>query len=95
MKLILRQNMQPFLRDENGHVAMTDGQTDWLVIVTKEALEAISMPPLADDQRLLDHLQSFIEIATFKLERGREGEEKTIWVQSDDIREWQQARPQA
>ncbi|MDW5318553.1 hypothetical protein [Rhizobium sp. PL01] len=86
--------MSPFLRDENGHVAMTDGEKDWLVIVTKEALKAISIPPLADQQRLISHLPSFIEIALFKLEHGRAGEEDTIWIQTDDIQDWRQARTQ-
>ncbi|MCV9967485.1 hypothetical protein OIU34_37275 [Pararhizobium sp. BT-229] len=92
MMLQMRPGMTPFITDENGHVPMTDDTADWLVIVTREALEDIASPPDATLARLLEFADTFGDVATFKLEHGRAGEEETIWIQSADITEWRRAQ---
>jgi hypothetical protein len=92
MTLKMRPGMTPFIANENGHIPMTDDTADWLVIVTREALEDIASPPEATSVRLLEFADKFGEVATFKLEHGRAGKEETIWIQSGDIVEWRHAR---
>ncbi|MBB4226368.1 hypothetical protein [Rhizobium mongolense] len=88
MSLKMRPNMPPFVTNENGHIPMTDIASNWLVIVTREALERVASPPDASLERLLAYADTFGEVATYKLEHGRAGEEETIWVQSADVVEW-------
>jgi hypothetical protein len=89
MALVMRSELSPFLSDENGHISMRDARQNWLVIVTREALEDVAEPADASLGRLLEFAKLFGEVATFKLEHGRAGEEDTIWIQSDDVRQWQ------
>ena len=93
MSLKMRPNMPPFVINENGHIPMTDITANWLVIVTREALEGIASPPDASLERLLAFADTFGEVATYKLEHGRAGEEETIWVQNADVVEWRSVRP--
>jgi hypothetical protein len=89
MALVMRSELSPFLSDENGHISMRDARRNWLVIVTREALEDVAEPADASLERLLEFAKLFGEVATFKLDHGRAGEEDTIWIQSDDVRQWQ------
>jgi hypothetical protein len=86
--LVMREDFPPFLSDENGHLSMADDAQNWLVIVTREALEDVSEP--ADDslECLIQNQQLFCDVATFKLEHGRAGDDDTIWIQTDDLKEW-------
>lgn len=88
MTLSNRDDFPPFLSDENGHLSMHDEGQNWLVIVTREALEAVAEPADASLDRLIQYQQLFGDVATFKLEHGRAGEEGTIWIQTDDLQEW-------
>lgn len=88
MPLQMRPGFPPFIRDENGHIPMADKTANWLVIVTREALEGVASPPVASEERLLDYVDTFGQVATYKLEHGRAGEEATIWVQMEDVAEW-------
>ncbi len=88
MALRLRPDLPPFIQDENGHIPMADETLNWLVIVTREAMEGVASPPDASQKRLLEHIRTFGEVATYKLEHGRAGEEETIWVQMEDVAEW-------
>ena len=89
MALSTREGFPAFLSEENGHIPVQDGGRHWLVIVTREAMENVAEPPDASVDRLSQYSSLFLDVATFKLEHGRAGEEDTIWVQSDDITEWQ------
>ncbi len=89
MTLSMRDGFPPFLSDENGHISACDESQNWLVIVTREALEDVAEPADASLSRLLEYQSLFLEVAAFKLEHGRAGEEDTIWIQTDDLREWQ------
>jgi len=92
MSLQLRPNLPPFIQDENGHIPMADKTANWLVIVTREALEGVASPPDASEERLLEYVDTFGQVATYKLEHGRAGKEETIWVQMEDVAEWRSAR---
>ena len=92
MALRLRADLPPFIQDENGHIPMADDTANWLVIVTKEAMEGVASPPSASQERLLEHIATFGEVATFKLEHGRAGKEETIWVQMEDVIAWRSTR---
>ncbi|KQV83151.1 hypothetical protein [Rhizobium sp. Root1220] len=92
MALHFRADFPPFIQDENGHIPMADETANWLVIVTKEAMEGVASPPDASQKRLLEYIATFGEVATYKLEHGRAGEEETIWVQKEDVAEWRSAR---
>ncbi len=73
MTLKKRLGLLLFVRDENGHIPMADGTASWLVIVTREALEYVALPPEAALDRLLRHADTFEAVATYKLEHGRAG----------------------
>ena len=92
MALSMRPDHPPFLSDENGHIPMTDDTADWLVIVTREALEGVASPADGSMERLTEYAGLFGEVATYKLEHGRAGEEETIWVQMEDVIEWRGIR---
>lgn len=88
MTLSMRDDFPPFLSDENGHISMRDERQNWLVIVTREALEDVAAPADASLDQLIEHQKLFCDVATFKLEHGRAGDEDTIWIQTDDVKEW-------
>jgi hypothetical protein len=92
MALLMRADHPPFLSDENGHIPMTDETADWLVIVTREALEGVAAPADGSIERLMEYAELFGLVATYKLEHGRAGEEETIWVQMEDVLEWRAAQ---
>jgi len=89
MTLSLRPGLPPFLRDENGHIPMTDETANWLVVITREALEGIAHPPDGSVERLHQYLDTFAAVATYKLEHGRAGAEETIWILQEDVAEYQ------
>ena len=91
MTLKMRPGLPPFIRDENGHIAMSDETGNWLVIVTRETLERVAKPPEASLDRLNHYVDTFAAVATYKLEHGRAGVEDTIWVQREDLVEYQPA----
>jgi hypothetical protein len=93
MTLKMRQGLPPFIADQNGHIPMFDDSGDWLAIVTREALEAITSPPGEPSlERLLKYSDVFGAAATYKLEHGRAGDEQTIWVQVADVREYRDVK---
>lgn len=90
--LHLRPDLPPFIQDENGHIPMADDTANWLVIVTREAMEAVASPPEATQRRLLEHMTTFGSVATYKLEHGRAGKEETIWILKEDVAEWRRSQ---
>ncbi|WP_426127633.1 hypothetical protein [Pararhizobium sp. PWRC1-1] len=67
---------------------MTDGTTDFVVIVTKEALQRMLSNTEDMETRLLDNVETFGSVADFKIEHGKIGEEGRIWLHAADITEW-------
>lgn len=88
MTLKMRAGLPPFLRDENGHIPMTDETANWLGVITREALEGIAQQPDGSLARLHQYLDTFAAVATYKLEHGSAGAEETIWVQKEDVAEY-------
>ncbi|MGO4569466.1 hypothetical protein AB4Z52_31570 [Rhizobium sp. 2YAF20] len=88
MPLSMRDDMPPFITGENAHIPMTDGSTDWLVVVTREAMEDVAAPPEISMDWLMVHRALFGKVASYKLDHGRAGSEGTVWVQSEDVLEW-------
>ena len=93
MVLSMRDDMPPFITDENAHIPMTDGETEWLVIVTREAVEEVVSPPEVSMDRVMRYRDLFGQVAEYKLEHGRAGAEATIWVQTYDVVEWRAMHP--
>ncbi len=87
MALVLR-DLPAFIADENSHIPMRDRHIDWLVIVTREALENSGCSVNAPDPELSPLLPMFQAIAAYKLEHGLAGEEATIWLLEQDIIDW-------
>jgi hypothetical protein len=86
MKLNLR--LSPVIVGENGHIPMSDGDMDWTVVVTREALEAIASPPDASLDRLMDYADVYARIAGNKLEFGQDRDRNRIWVMEEDVAVW-------
>jgi hypothetical protein len=91
MLLSKRPDMPPFITDENAHIPMSDGTSDWLVIVTREALEDVAGSEEMSTEWLAGNSDLFGEVASHKLQLGRAGEEATVWVQSEDVKQWRDA----
>ncbi len=69
----------PFLYFENGQMAVTDGATVWLVIVTCEAIKATASPPEMSLRRLVRFAEYYRDLAAAAIRRG-EGRDGKIWV---------------
>ena len=74
----------PFIFGENGHLAVTDGETVWIVVVTEEAMKATADPPAASLKRLARYANFYRDIAAAALARGEDGDGK-IWILERDV----------
>lgn len=73
----------PFLYYENGQVAVTDGTTVWLVIVTCEAIKATARPPEKSLQRLVRFAGFYCDLAAAAIHRGEDVDGKVFIRESD------------
>lgn len=80
----------PLLYFENGQIAVTDGSTVWLVIVTAEAMIATANPPDTSLRRLVRHAGFYRDLAAAAIRRGEDFGGK-VWVREVDVLA---ARPQ-
>jgi len=69
----------PFLYHENGQIAITDGSTVWLVIVTCEAIKATAPPPEKTLRRLIRYAEFYRDLAAAAIARGEDVDGK-VWV---------------
>lgn len=69
----------PFLYFENGQMAVTDGASVWLVIVTCEAIKATARPPEMSLRRLVRFAEYYRDLAAAAIRRGEDIEGK-VWV---------------
>lgn len=69
----------PFLYFENGQMAVTDGASVWLVIVTCEAIKATARPPEMSLRRLVRHAKYYRDLAAAAIRRGEDIDCK-VWV---------------
>jgi hypothetical protein len=86
--MMLNPRRLPTIVGENGHIPMSEGDTDWTVIVTREALEASASPPVADLDRLTQYLDVYTEIAGNKHAAGKDSDHRRIWVMEEDVAVW-------
>ncbi len=69
----------PFLYFENGQMAVTDGASVWLVIVTCGAIKATASPPEMSLRRLVRFAEYYCDLAPVAIRRG-EGIHGKVWV---------------
>jgi hypothetical protein len=74
----------PFIYHENGQLAITDGSSVWMVIVTCEAMKATATPPVKSLYRLVRYAEFYRDLAAAAIERG-EAIDNKVWVQEADI----------
>lgn len=74
----------PFIYYENGQLAITDGSSVWMVIVTCEAMKATTTPPLKNLYRLVRYAEFYRDLAAAAIERG-EATDNKVWVQEADV----------
>jgi hypothetical protein len=70
---------EPFIFYENGQIAVTDGASVWLVIVTCEAMKATAAPPEKSLRRLIRYAGYYRDLATTAIGRGEDVDGK-VWV---------------
>lgn len=69
----------PFLYHENGQIAVSDGSTVWLVIVTCEAIKATASPPEKTLRRLIRYAEFYRDLAAASIVRG-EDVDGNVWI---------------
>jgi hypothetical protein len=61
----------PFIYCENGQLAITDGATVWMVIVTCEAMKATAPPPEKSLRRLIRFAEFYRDVAAAAIRGAR------------------------
>jgi len=74
----------PFIYFENGQIAVTDGSSVWLVIVTCEAMKATAAPPEKSLRRLIRYAEFYRDLAAAGIRRGEDIDGK-VWVRESDV----------
>lgn len=74
----------PFIYFENGQIAVTDGSSVWLVIVTCEAMKATASPPEKSLRRLVRYAEFYRDLAAANI-RGSEDLDGKVWVREIDV----------
>lgn len=74
----------PFIYFENGQIAVTDGSSVWLVIVTCEAMKATAAPPEKSLRRLIRYAEFYRDLAATGIRRGEDVDGK-VWVRESDV----------
>jgi hypothetical protein len=74
----------PFLFGENGHLAVTDGETVWIVVVTEEAMKATANPPDVSLKRLARYARYYRDMAAAAIQRGEDQNGK-VWIFEKDV----------
>ncbi|WP_429925680.1 hypothetical protein ACQY1H_23585 (plasmid) [Agrobacterium vitis] len=71
-----------------GRLLMDSGTGDQVVVITRNALEAIADPPRADEFRLQEHIEAFSRIASDKFDGHQFDPAGHVRVTSEDVRSW-------
>lgn len=74
----------PLIYFENGQIAVTDGSSVWLVIVTCEAIKATAFPPEKSLRRLVRYAEFYRDLAAAAIRRGEDVDGK-VWVRESDV----------
>jgi hypothetical protein len=73
----------PFLYYENGQIAVTDGSTVWMVIVTCEAMMVTALPPEKSLRRLVRYANFYRDLAAGAILRGEDVDGKMFITEAD------------
>ncbi|GEM_PF-820186 len=74
----------PFIYFENGQIAVTDGASVWLVIVTCEAMKATALPPEKSLRRLVRYAEFYRDLAAASIRRGEDTDGR-VWVRESNV----------
>ncbi|MQY46555.1 hypothetical protein GAO09_10920 [Rhizobiales bacterium RZME27] len=74
----------PFLYFEDGQIAVTDGSSVWLVIVTCEAMKATASPPEKTLRRLVRYAEFYRDLAAASIRQGEDVDGK-VWLRESDV----------
>jgi hypothetical protein len=74
----------PLIFGENGAFGITDGTSQWLVIVTREAMEASAALPDASLARLTRYLERYRTMAEAVIAR-KEDQDGKVWIFEKDV----------
>jgi hypothetical protein len=88
----LQLKHQPVVVGENGHLLATDGELSWIVVITREALAAVTYQYDASVEQLMKHAGIFLAIAEQHLDR-KDFSRDRIWVQEEDVDLWLASEP--
>lgn len=78
---------------DEGRLVMDSGIGDQVVIVTRDALEAVADPPRADEFRLQEYIELFSQIASAKFDEKLLDASGHVRLTSEDVRTWLAAFP--
>ncbi|WP_371412525.1 hypothetical protein [Neorhizobium sp. T25_13] len=78
---------------DEGRLVMDSGVGDQIVIVAREALEAVADPPRVDEFRLQEYIDVFSRIASAKFDERLLDSRGHVHVTSEDVRTWHAAFP--
>lgn len=77
-------------RDKSGRIEVRFGADKKTVVVSRRALLSIASPPRATEVRLLQHIDTFCEIAASRVE-SEEMDGDTVLITANDVRRWRHA----
>jgi len=78
---------EPIIVGENGHLLAIGGGLDWIVVVTREALDVVTLQHDATVALLRRHSDMFLEIAELQL-AARDFSRDRIWINEEDVELW-------
>lgn len=77
-------------QDKSGRIEVRSGAETKTIVVSRRALLSIASPPRATEDRLLQHIDAFCEIATSRF-GSQEMSGGTILITANDVRQWRYA----
>lgn len=84
---------QALVVGENGHLLTTDGQLNWVVVVTREALDALAHRYDVAVDQLVEHAATLLAIAGHQMAVGDVYPRNRLWVFEEDVLEWLATHP--
>lgn len=82
----------PIIVGENGHLLAIGGGLDWIVVVTREALDVVTLQHDATVSLLERHSDMMLEIAELQL-AARDFSRDRIWINEEDVELWLASSP--
>ena len=73
---------------ENGHLLASDGELKWIVVVTREALDALTHSYDVSVELLQKHASTLFQLADDRLTRTEVVHRNRIWLMEEDVEVW-------